>query len=146
MFGQGVSISRPNNIFLEGDFLVEKGVVFSTELGFDSGVAKIGDKVKICSSSEIDYTGGLIIGNNVVISRNTKIFTHSHGYNPNSRPIKKSLAIGQNVWIGASVIVCENVEFIGEGSIIAAGSVVTKSVPKNTIVGGNPARFIGRKD
>ena len=56
-----------------------------------------------------------------------------------SRPVK----IGDNVWIGMNAIVLKGVT-IGDGSVVAAGAVVTKDVPAGTIVAGNPARFIKR--
>ena len=49
--------------------------------------------------------------------------------------------IGSDVWIGANCIIMRGVE-IGDGAVVAAGSIVTKSVPPYAIVGGNPARFI----
>lgn len=52
--------------------------------------------------------------------------------------------IGHDVWIGAGAIICNRVE-IGNGAIIAAGAVVTKSVPAYTIVAGTPARIIARR-
>jgi acetyltransferase-like isoleucine patch superfamily enzyme len=56
-----------------------------------------------------------------------------------SRPVK----IGDNVWIGMNAIVLKGVT-IGENSIVAAGAVVTRDVPANTVVAGNPARFAKR--
>ena len=53
------------------------------------------------------------------------------------------MKIGNNVWIGMNAIVLKGVT-IGENSIIAAGAVVTKDVPPNTVVAGNPARFAKR--
>ena len=56
--------------------------------------------------------------------------------------IKHKISIGKNVWIGARSMICPGV-MIEDGAIIAMGSVVTKSVPKCAIVGGNPAKIIG---
>jgi len=56
-----------------------------------------------------------------------------------SRPVK----IGNNVWIGMNAIILKGVT-IGDNSVVAAGAVVTKDVPPNTVVAGNPARFAKR--
>lgn len=55
---------------------------------------------------------------------------------------RSSLVINDDVWIGARVIILGNVNSIGRGVIIGAGSVVTKPIPDYAIVGGNPARII----
>ena len=56
--------------------------------------------------------------------------------------MKKSLFIEDNVWVGQNVMILSNVSRIGKNAIIAAGSIVTKEVFSNTIVGGNPAKLI----
>ena len=79
---------------------------------------------------------------NVLISENSVILSHDHGYNPTSAPKKSKLDIGDYAWIGQNSLVMSNVKRIGKNSIIAAGSIVTKDVDENTIVGGNPAKKI----
>lgn len=103
---------------------------------------KIGENVIIGENVFIDFTGGLNIGDNVVISSNTTIYTHSHGYNPKSIPKKAPLIIDDDVWIGTGSIILESVEKIERKSIIAAGSVLTKSTNTRSIYGGSPAKFI----
>ena len=102
----------------------------------------IGINSQVNMGVHLDFTGNLTIGENVVISDYVIIETHSHGYDPHSKPIASELTIEDNVWIGVRSIILSQVTYIGKGSIIAAGSVLTKNVEPNTIVGGNPARLI----
>ena len=53
--------------------------------------------------------------------------------------------IGDDVWLGAGVIVTKGVN-IGSGAIVAAGSVVTKDIPPNTIFAGTPAKFVRNRE
>ena len=59
---------------------------------------------------------------------------------------KSSLKIGNDVWIGARVIVLPGCKTIGNGVIIGAGAVVTKDIPDYAIVGGNPAKILKYRD
>ncbi|WP_314587999.1 sugar O-acetyltransferase [Paenibacillus terrigena] len=84
------------------------------------------------------------IGDDCMIAPNVGIYTAGHSVEPKDR--NKSgygipITIGNNVWIGGSCVILPGVH-IGDNSIVAAGSVVTKDVPANTIVAGNPAKII----
>ncbi|TBL74033.1 sugar O-acetyltransferase [Paenibacillus thalictri] len=84
------------------------------------------------------------IGDDCMIAPNVGIYTAGHSIEPKDR--NKSgygipITIGNNVWIGGSCVILPGVT-IGDNSIVAAGSVVTKDVPENTIVAGNPAKFL----
>ncbi len=87
----------------------------------------------------------IIIGNNVMIGPNTLISTVGHPLNPMGRrqhlAFAKPVTIGNDVWIGGNVTILPGVT-IGNNVIVAAGAVVTKDVPDNTLVGGVPARKI----
>lgn len=87
---------------------------------------------------------GLVIGDNVLIAAHCVFAPFNHNYNDLHQNIygqgenSKGIVIENNVWIGAGSQVLDGVR-VGEGAIIAAGSVVTKSVPNNAIVAGVPA-------
>lgn len=112
---------------------------------------KAGKGVSIGEYAYIDYSGGVEIGNYVAISQNARIFTHNHSVhgenkNWNKNPIKFScIKIENYSWIGSNAIILESVTLISEGSIVAAGSVLTKNTEPYCIYGGNPAKKIGTR-
>jgi maltose O-acetyltransferase len=118
------------------------------ERGADFGT---GNGVRIGNNSGIGVNahlrGPVEIGDDVMMGPDVIILTSNHNFedltNPMSRQgsTKKLVHIANNVWVGARVIILPGVE-IGEGAILAAGSVVTKNVPNYAVVGGNPARII----
>lgn len=86
--------------------------------------------------------GKIIIGCNTIISQKTYLCASSHDYNLKDFPlILKPIFIGDGVWIAADAFIGPNVK-IGNLAVIASRSVVIKDVDANTIVGGNPAKFI----
>jgi len=95
--------------------------------------------------------GSVVIGNNFHSGECCRIITANHNFDHGEAiPYddtyeKKRVIIGDNVWFGDMVLVVGNVK-IGEGAIIAAGSVVCKDVPACAIVGGNPAKLIRYRD
>lgn len=114
-----------------------------------NGVLTIGNNVGI-TSSLICCWQSITIGDNVKIGGGNQIFdTNYHSIdsalrNSNEDKLYTKTApirIGDNVFIGTACIICKGVS-IGNNSIIAAGSVVTKDIPANEIWGGNPASFI----
>ncbi|MHB8201693.1 MAG: sugar O-acetyltransferase [Acidithiobacillus sp.] len=88
--------------------------------------------------------GGLYIADDVMIGPNVSIITSGHPIDPSQRRasvVAKPIVIERNVWIAAGATIIGGVT-VGENSVVAAGSVVTKNVPPNTLVGGNPAKII----
>ncbi|WP_163498974.1 sugar O-acetyltransferase [Helicobacter suis] len=87
--------------------------------------------------------GGISIANEVWFAPRVCLTTTNFDLNPHKRRItlNKKIVIKNRVWIGINAVVCPGVT-IGENSVVAAGSVVTKDVPPNVIVGGNPAKII----
>jgi acetyltransferase-like isoleucine patch superfamily enzyme len=108
---------------------------------------EIGSHVSIHENCNIGCLGGLRIGNQVMISQGTSILTTEHNYLQTEQPmrdapqISKATVIGDDVWLGAHVVVTAGVT-IGTGAVVAAGAVVTKDVPPYTVVAGVPARPI----
>ena len=106
----------------------------------------IGDHCEISCAK-----AGITFGHNVIVARRCVFLTKGHNYKSKtclpydrayvSRPIK----IEDCVWIGADATIMGGVK-IEKGAIVGARSVVTKSVPKCAIVGGNPAKIIGWRD
>lgn len=87
--------------------------------------------------------GGIYLGDNVLIGPKVTIASVNHRIEPSQRRHLdlKPVYIHDNAWLGANVTVTPGV-VIGENAVVAAGAVVTKNVPANTIVGGVPARII----
>lgn len=120
---------------------IGKHIKFSTSiiLGNNSG---IGDNNY--------FQGEIEIGNDVMIGPEVMFIATNHNYADISIPMNKQgenskkIIIGNDVWIGARAIILSGVH-IEDGSIIGAGAVVTKDVKKNTIVGGVPAKEIGKR-
>lgn len=90
-------------------------------------------------------TSPVYIGENTFIASGVCIACAGHSLDPNQRAlgygISKPITIGSEVWIGANATVCGGVK-IGKGSVIGAGSVVTKDVPEGVIAAGNPCKVI----
>jgi acetyltransferase-like isoleucine patch superfamily enzyme len=114
---------------------------FYTAGGVDINV---GRNVFINQNCTFYDLGGLDIGDDVMIGPNVSIITSSHPVEPSQRRafvIAKPIVIERNVWVAADATIIGGIT-VGENSVVAASSVVTKDVPPNTLVGGNPARVI----
>lgn len=111
----------------------------------NSGIVFKG-KCVLSRNIEVDTCGGIIVGNNVTISDHVTIQTHKHEYEGlsifDNITSSSSLEIGDEVWICNNVIITNSVTQIGEGAIIASGSIVTKNVAPYSIVGGVPAKYL----
>ena len=107
----------------------------------------VGDRVDLARGVLITTSGGVVIGDRTLIGYNTQILSSDHEIPPKGLPypisgnVHKRVTIGKDVWIGAGCIITPGVK-IGDGALIAAGSVVTKDVGANEIVGGVPAKLI----
>ena len=106
---------------------------------------------KNCGFSEhvdVDFTGGLQLGDKVWISEGAKVFTHNHvvdftGKDESKGCLKTPLVLHDRVWIGSRAVIMPGVSEIGRGALISACSYVRSKVPPYAIVMGNPAKIIG---
>ena len=103
----------------------------------------VGKNVFINACCHFQDQGGITLGDNCLVGHNVVFATLNHGFAPEERQsmLPAPIVVGRNVWIGSNSTILQGVT-IGDNSIIAAGSVVTKDVPANAIVAGVPARFI----
>lgn len=103
---------------------------------------KIGEQSSIGNSSWVYALAPITIGRKCCIGDEVKLLTGTHDVSSSRFAlVTRPIVIGDNVWIATGAMVMPGVT-IGEGAVIAAGSVVTKDVAPWTIVGGNPARHI----
>ena len=103
----------------------------------------IGENVFINAACHFQDQGGIEIGDDCLIGHNVVLATLNHGLQPEDRGnlYPKPIKLERNVWVGSNATITAGVT-IGESAVIAAGAVVTKDVPANTVVGGIPAKEI----
>lgn len=160
---QGLSVGKTNIPKIEttwphkikiGDHChLEAGIYFKYDGIWSEGKSIIiGDRVFLGRFTEFNIKKSIYIGNDSLIASGCKFIDHDHGYDDITTPMNKQngleaeIIIESNVWLGVNVIVLKGVT-IESGAIVAAGAVVTKSIPSGEIWGGIPARKIGlRKD
>lgn len=113
---------------------------------------RIGEGTAINEYCNIRAAGGRVeIGRQCLLGQFVSIIASNHGTAPGTAMIdqawdqaRRSVIIGDDVWIGAHAALLPGID-IGSGAVIAAGAVVSKSVPAGEIWGGVPARQIGRR-
>lgn len=122
-------------------------VVVSTSLNNIGDKIVIGNNVGIGEFAYLGGAGGLEIGDECIVGQYLSCHPENHNHQDTLISIRhqgvsrKGIKIEKNCWIGSKVTILDGVE-IGAGCIIGAGSVVTKSFPKNSIIGGVPAKLL----
>lgn len=159
LFKAGKNLILGNNVYLNA--LSSDGIVLGNNVtiaqnttlictGVISNKGKgiiIGDNTGINSSCYFGGQGGIIIGENVIIGPNVKIFSENHNFEKFSVIIKeqgvsrKGVQIHDDCWIGAGATILDGV-VLKTRTVVAAGSVVTKSSEANSIIGGIPAKTL----
>lgn len=113
---------------------------FTTNFG---RFTKIGKRVFINHGCSFLDLGGITIEDEVLIGPQVKLVTENHPLDPKTRKglVTKPILIKKNAWIGAGATILPGVT-VGENAVVAAGAVVSKDVPDNTVVGGVPAKTL----
>jgi maltose O-acetyltransferase len=143
--GRGVLIIGDRNsfVFRMAPMLGNGGILLQPRA--QNSVLKIGSNCSFSNNIAIVANDSIEIGDNCLIGNSVQIVDSDfHGLSVSERGrlgLVKPTRIGSNVWIGTGVIVLKGVT-IGDNSIVGAMSLVTRDVPKDSIVGGNPARWI----
>ena len=140
----------PHQINIGNKVHIENNVVLKFDGFFQNGQAIIiGSDVFIGTVTEFNIKYGITLGNHCLIASGCRFIDHDHGME-RGRLMKEQpcpgepIIIGNDVWIGANAVVLKGVH-IGDGAIVAAGAVVTKSIPPYEIWGGVPAKKLGTR-
>lgn len=157
----GIIFSLPRNrLFniIKKSYLLIQGANVGQRVTFYPGIKinpakniNIGNDVDIAWGVLITTKGGVSIGDRTLIGYNSMIFSANHSIPTAPKKIFYSghevapVQISNDVWIGAGCIILPGVS-IGEGAVVAAGSVVTKDIEQFSIVGGVPAKLIKNRD
>lgn len=172
LVGKRVTIRQANYLSVGRNFvaqdnceincLSQKGIVFGDKVtvgsyalirptnlyGGEPGMGmKVGDNSSIGPYSYIGCSGYIEIGNNVMMSPRVSLYSENHLFDDLEMPMieqgvdRSFVKIEDDCWIAANAVILAGVT-VGKGSVVAAGSIVTKDVPPFTVVAGNPARVI----
>ncbi|GAB2617682.1 acyltransferase [Belliella aquatica] len=172
LVGKGVTLRQAQYIEVGRNFIAQdhceinglsqKGLIFGDKVtvgsyaiirptnlyGGEAGVGlKVGNNSSIGPYSYIGCSGHIEIGDNVMMSPRVSIYSENHNFEDVDKSMieqgvtRSFVKIEDDCWIAANSIILAGVT-VGKGSIVAAGSVVTKDVPPFSIVGGNPAKII----
>jgi len=142
----GPNISLGKNVVMVGAN-GNKTHLTTTKQGDQAGHISIGDNVLVMNGVRISSGMGITIEEDCMLANFCYIMDSDwHDiYDRTKQGTPKPVVLEKGAWIGDSAIVCKGVR-IGENSIVGAGAVVTKDVPQNVVVAGNPAKIVKKLD
>ncbi len=145
-----IRVTWPHRILIGRQCNLERDVYLKVSGGYSDKVSiEIGDECFIGSGCEFNALSRIVLGPSCLVASGTRFIDHDHGTKlgiPMKEQPEQSadIIIGSDVWFGVNCVVLKGVS-VGSGAIVAAGSVVTRSVAPGAIVAGVPARFIRQR-
>jgi acetyltransferase-like isoleucine patch superfamily enzyme len=147
--GIHVNALSENGIVVGNNVTIAKYAILTcTGVIANKGVGiKMGNNSAVGAHSFLGGQGGITIGDDVILGPHVKIFSENHNFDHPEIVIRKQgetrngVMIGNNCWIGTGAIILAGVS-ISDEYVVAAGSVVTKSVSANSVIAGVPAKVI----
>lgn len=143
-------ITWPHQVSVGNNCQLEHGIYLKYDGIYSSGPSiLISDNVFIGSGCEFNCNHGIKIGKYSNIASGCRFIDHDHGIKPDIRigdqpSVSMPIVLEDDVWLGCNVVVLKGVQ-IGQGAVVGAGAVVTKSIPSNEIWAGIPAKKIGTR-
>jgi acetyltransferase-like isoleucine patch superfamily enzyme len=151
--GNDFKLGRSSRLYVKNNWDIGDDVKIETNCSIfgrepeDKGILTIKNGTRIGDYTIMDVVDDITIGKDVAIGPNCTLYTHDHVYTDKNLPawkgglVSKPIIIEDGAWVGSGVTLLPGVT-IGKRAVIAAGSVVTKSVEAESIYGGVPAKFI----
>ena len=145
-----LEVTWPHKVRLGDRCSLESGVYFNAAGPYTDGVSiEIGEGTFVGTGCEFNISNHLSVGANSLIAAGTRFVDHNHGtalgaFIKDQPETSGAITLGADVWVGANSMILQGVT-IGEGAVVAAGSVVTRAVSPYTVVAGCPARAIRRR-
>lgn len=143
-------VTWPHQVAIGEHCLLEHDTFFKFDGIWQAGpTIRLGNRVFVGSGCEFNIRQGIEVGDDALIASGCRFIDHDHGTDL-ATPMRTqpgpeaAIGIGRDAWLGCNVVVLKGVT-IGSGAIVAAGAVVTRSVPPREIWAGIPARKIGQR-
>lgn len=142
----------PHRVSIGASCHLEHGIYFKHDGIYGEGkTILVGDHVFIGCNCEFNIRARIEIGDHSLIASGCRFIDHDHGISTRATVIARQagaeapIVLEEDVWIGANCIILKGVH-VGRGAVVAAGAVVTKSIPPYEIWGGVPARRIATRE